>query len=62
MKYIFDTHGADSDLNDRSGQLVEVIRSITADEADIKDVGQMFEVEFPDGYRTWAFEDELESV
>lgn len=59
IKFIFDTHGGDSKLNDRSGQQVEVIRELTEEEADIFDVGKMFKIRFEDGFETDAFADEL---
>lgn len=59
MKKIFDTHGGDSKLNGRSGQEVEIIRELTADECDKAEVGNMFRIRFDDGYETDAFEDEL---
>ena len=62
MKYIFDTHGADSELNCRSGQIVDVIRPLTEKEADIEEVGPMFRIEFADGFQTDAFEDELKAI
>ena len=58
-KKIFDTHGGDSQLNDRTGQIVTVIRPLTRTEADITDVGPMYKIRFEDGYETDAFEDEL---
>ena len=61
-KKIFDTHGGDSQLNDRTGQTVTVIRPLTRTEADITDVGPMFKVRFEDGYETDAFEDELSDI
>lgn len=59
MKKNFDTHGGDSKLNERSGQLVEVVRPLTEEEADLFDVGPMYRIRFPDGFETDAFEDEL---
>ena len=59
MKVIFDTHGNDSELNCRSGQEVEVIRSLTETECDIAEVGNMYKIRFADGMETDAFEDEL---
>lgn len=60
-KYIFDTHGADSDLNERSGQQVEIIRQLTKDEVD-DEIGKMFKIRFSDGFEADAFEDELSKV
>lgn len=59
MTFVFDTHGGDSQLNDRTGQIVEVLRALTEQEADIDDVGPMFRIRFEDGYETDAFADEL---
>ena len=56
---IFDTRGGDTELNDRSGETVTVIRALTEEEADLEDVGPMYKIEFSDGFRTDAFEDEL---
>lgn len=57
--YIFDTHGGCEELNDRSGSTVLVFRALTEKEIDIADVGPMYEVKFPDGYKCDVFEDEL---
>ena len=59
MKFLFDSHGGDSQLNARTGQTVEVLRKLTEQEADISDVGSMFRIRFEDGYETDAFADEL---
>ena len=59
MTKIFDTHGNDSALNNRSGQEVEVVRPLSATECDIDEVGNMFRIRFKDGFETDAFEDEL---
>ena len=59
MRKIFDTHGNDSEFNNRSGQEVEVIRPLTSNECDIEEVGNMYHIRFDDGYETDAFEDEL---
>lgn len=59
MKFMFDSHGGDSQLNARTGQLVTVLRALTEKEADIDDVGPMFHIRFEDGYETDAFADEL---
>lgn len=56
---IFDTHGGDSQLNERTGSKVLVIRPLTEAEADIADVGNMYRIRFDDGFETDAFEDEL---
>lgn len=62
MFKIFDTHGADSSLNARSGQKVEVLRPLTDKEADLFETGPMYRVRFPDGFESDAFEDELLEV
>lgn len=59
VKAVFDTHGNDSELNIRSGEVVQVIRPLTEHEADIDDVGPMFKIRFSDGKETDAFGDEL---
>ena len=59
VEAIFDTHGADSILNHRSGSVVEVVRQLTSAEADLDDVGIMYRIRFKDGQFTDAFEDEL---
>ena len=59
MKFMFDSHGGDSKLNARTGQLAEVLRALTTQEADINDVGPMFRIRFEDGFETDAFADEL---
>lgn len=61
-KKVFNTHGGDTQLNDRTGQTVTVIRPLTGEEADIADVGRMFKVRFEDGYVTDVFEDELSDI
>ena len=59
MRAIFNTHGADSELNCKSGQEVEVIRPLTVAECDVDDVGMMYKVRFDDGTEIDAFADEL---
>lgn len=59
MKKIFATHGNDSELNERNGQEVKVIRELTDDECDKAEVGNMFRIRFEDGYETDAFKYEL---
>ncbi len=55
----FDTRGTDSAWKERDGSVCTVIRPLTAEEADISDVGPMYKVQFADGLITDAFEDEL---
>lgn len=62
MKKVFSTHGGDTSWNDRSGQVVEVLRPLTEDEADLFDVGPMYRIRFADETETDAFEDELEDI
>lgn len=62
MRAIFNTHGGDSKLNERSGETVEIVRELTKDEADIDDVGKMYKIKFVDGFVTDAFEDELNLI
>lgn len=60
MQKVFDTHGADSELNCRSGEVVDVLRPLTEQEADLFETGPMFHIRFvADGFETDAFEDEL---
>lgn len=59
---IFDTHGMDTKLNSRSGEMVTVLRPLTNKEADLAETGPMYEVKFPDGYETSAFENELRPI
>ena len=58
-KFIYDSHGADSELNERTGNTATIIRPLTEDEADISDVGNMYKVRFEDGFETDVFEDEI---
>ena len=58
-KAIFDTHGNDTKWNHRSGESVDVLRPLTANEADTADVGPMYKIRFVDGTKTDAFADEL---
>lgn len=55
----YDSHDADTALNHRTGEEIEILRPVTADEADIEEVGPMFKVRFPDGFETDVFEDEI---
>jgi len=58
-QYVFDTHNGDSKLNNRTGEKVTIKNALTEDEADIKEVGNMYHIVFADGFTTCAFEDEL---
>lgn len=55
----FDTHGTDSDFKKYDGMECEVLRPLTAEEADIEEVGQMYRVRLSNGVEVDAFEDEL---
>lgn len=44
---------------ERSGQRVEIIRSLTEEKADIAEVGPMYRVRFDDGTEADVFADEL---
>ena len=59
MRSMFTTHGADSALNSRSGQQVEVIRPLTDEECDKLETGPMFRIRFDDGVEVDAFGDEV---
>lgn len=56
-KYVFNT--TDSELQKYNSTKVSVIRKLTDNECDIKDVGNMYQVQFEDGYKSDVFEDEL---
>lgn len=56
-KYILNT--TNSELTIYNGTEVEVIRSLTDDEAHIFDVRNMYKVRFNDGMEKDVFEDEL---
>lgn len=57
---IYDSHGADSELNERTGETAVILRSLNSDECDKAEVGNMYRIKFDsDGYETDAFEDEL---
>lgn len=56
---IFDTHGHDTTWNERSGQMVTVLRPLTEEDADLELVGPMYRIQFGDGTITDAFENEL---
>ena len=57
MRFIFTT--TDTDLLQYNGTEVEIIRSLTEDEADIADVGNMYKCRCEDGCEIDIFEDEL---
>ena len=60
---VFDSHGGDSSLNERTGESCTVLRALTEEEADLADVGPMYEIQFEkDGFTTDAFGDELTPV
>lgn len=57
MKKVFNT--SQSDLKEYDGMEVEIIRPLTSDEADLDDVGNMYEVKLHNGKIIEAFEEEL---
>ena len=58
MRYFYDS--LESKLNARSGEEVEIIRPLTAEEVDLDEVGPMYKIKFKkDGFETDAFADEL---
>ena len=59
FKAIFNSHGADSSLRDRDGDVVDVISLVDEKEYDKDDVGEMYRVRFEDGVEIDAFDDEL---
>lgn len=42
-------------------QNAQILRMLSADECDIDDVGYMYEIQFEDGTKHHAFEDELQT-
>lgn len=62
LRAIFDTHGMDTSLNLRSGQMVAILRALTSKEADLAETGPIYKIKFSDGYETDAFEDELRPI
>lgn len=59
-RVVYNSHGADSELNTRSGDSVEVIGLLDPNMYDIEEVGIMYRVKFTDGFETDVFADELE--
>lgn len=59
MIRVFDSHGTDSTLRKYDNSPCVVKRALTAEEADISDVGKMYRIQFSDGRVADAFEDEL---
>lgn len=60
---IYDSHGADSKLNDRSGTKAVILRPLNEDEYDRGEVGNMYKASFTeDGYTTDVFEDEIRKL
>lgn len=58
----YDSHKADSELTDRDGETVEVLKVLTKEEADVDEVGPMYKIRFDDGFETDAFQDELNFI
>lgn len=56
----FNTHGGDSELNNRSGEEIEIIGPLDENEYDKCETGPMFAIRFADGFETAAFADEIE--
>ena len=59
-QYVFNTHGGDSELNHRSGSVVEILGKLDPSKYDECEVGAMYRVLFSDGFETDAFMDEIE--
>lgn len=49
-----------SNLNDRDGGVVTILRKLTNKEADLIETGLMYRVRFGDGFESDVFADELE--
>ena len=62
MTCIFDTHGQDTSLNHRTGQICKIKKAIPPYKYDFWDVGFMYEIQFEDGFITDAFSDELTKI
>lgn len=59
----YDSHGADSELNDRTDSTAVVIRPLNDTEFDGSEVGNMYKVSFiKDGFVTDVFEDEIKPL
>lgn len=59
----YDSHGADSQLNDRSNTKAVVVRPLNDTEFDGEEVGNMYKVSFiKDGFVTDVFEDEIKPL
>ena len=63
---IFDTDDPDflecNELNERRNKKVKVLRKATKEDADIDILGDMYEVEWEDGYTNFAMEWELTPI
>ena len=59
-RYVFDTHGGDSTLNNRSGEEIEIRGRVHPSKCDEPETGPMYVVRFPDGFQALAFMDEIE--
>lgn len=59
MIRVFDSHGTNSTLRKYDNSPCVVKRALTAEEADISEVGRMYRIQFSDGRVADAFEDEL---
>ena len=56
----YDSHGADTQLNERTGTIAVVLRSLEGFEYDRDEVGNMYKVSFVrDGFSIDVFEDEI---
>lgn len=52
-------HTTQSDLQQHNGKSFKVLRPLTESEANIRDVGMMYEIELSTGEKIQAFEDEI---
>ena len=59
-RVVYNSHGADSELNIRNGMSVQVIGELDENEYDVEETGLMYRVRFDDGFETDVFSDELE--
>ena len=61
--FTYDSHNADTELDDRSGTLAEIISPLEESEYDREEVGDMYKVRFlSDGHETAVFADEIADI
>ena len=58
-RYVSDPTSSEQELESRGGSTVKVLSPLTPELYDFDEVGAMYVIEFPDGLRAEAFDDEL---